>query len=330
MNRLLLRILSLGLSVASLLAEGPSPLKLEDGLALWLPLTRDLADHSGRGLRIEPVGGAVLDAEGVRLRGRRDWLEAPHVALHGRPFSVALWLRDETDEKTVGILEQFDRNRPKSHLHLMLRGNRQPYFGFYGADLFSPVGLPADREWVHLAFQYTGTHQEIWIDGRLMCRREMAPYLGEQGVTAIGKTPRWGNVPAKDFAGHLRDVRIYQRALSELEIGVLAGVRTPPPASSTTTAPGPALSRKANLGRQAFVRQLSEDTTLPFIEIQTNGLVINGRAGQVYLLRRSGDFQRWEPVARLTNLTGRLFHGDTNGFSGPAGFFQVEQVEPGH
>lgn len=329
MNRLLRCLLASAMSLASLRADVPAALGLEEGLALWLPLTHDLADHSGSHLRIEPVGGAVLDAEGVHLRGRRDWLEAPHVALHGRPFAITVWLRDETDEKTVGILEQFDRNRPKSHLHLMLRGNRQPYFGFYGADLFSPVGLPVDREWVHLAFQYTGTHQEIWINGRLMCRREMTPYLGEQGVTAIGKTPRWGNVPAKDFAGHLRDLRIYQRALSDLEVGVLAGVLTPPAVSSTTPVPGPTLSEKARLGRQAFVRQLSEDSTLPFIEIQTNGLVINGRVGQVYRLKRSGDFNRWEPVARLTNTTGRVFHGDEDRLSNPAAFFQVEVVAPG-
>jgi len=329
MNRLLLRLLAFVWSLASLLADVPTPLRLEEGLALWLPLTQDLADHSGRNLHIEPVDGAVLDAEGAFLHGRRDWLEAPHVALHGRPFSITLWLRDETDEKTVGILEQFDRNRPKSHLHLMLRGNRQPYFGFYGADLFSPVGLPADREWVHLAFQYTGSHQEIWINGRMMCRREMTPYLGEQGVTAIGKAPRWANVPARDLAGHLRDLRIYQRALTNLEIGVLAGIRTPPAASSTTPAPGPTLSERASLGRQAFVRQLSEDAALPFIEIQTNGLVINGRSGQVYLVKRSGDFLRWEPVARLTNTTGRVFLGDDSRVSSPAAFFQVEVVEPG-
>jgi RNA polymerase sigma factor (sigma-70 family) len=102
------------------------------------------------------------------------------------------------------------------------RENRQPYFGLYQQDQISPVGVPWEQEWMHIVFQHTGQFQQIWINGRLLASFRAEPYQGVSGVTAIGKAPRWANVPARDFVGHMRDVRIYHRQLEPAEIGLLS------------------------------------------------------------------------------------------------------------
>ena len=84
--------------------------ELGKGLALYLPLTTDLKDHSPAALPIKVVGGVHLNAEGA-VFGGKDWLEAPHIALNGRPFAIAFWMRDTTDEQSVGLVEQIDPDK---------------------------------------------------------------------------------------------------------------------------------------------------------------------------------------------------------------------------
>jgi len=73
--------------------------ELGKGLALYLPLTTDLKDHSPATLPIKVAGGVHLSAEGA-VFGGEDWLEAPHIALNDRPFAIAFWMRDTTASKS--------------------------------------------------------------------------------------------------------------------------------------------------------------------------------------------------------------------------------------
>ena len=298
--------------------------------ALWLPLEGDLGDRSAQRHPVEAIGAIPLEGNGAYLGGRRNWIEAPHIPLNGRPFAVAFWLQETTNERTVELVEQFDRNARRTHLHLMLRGNRQPYFGFLGSDLASPVGIPRDGSWVHLVFQFTGTHQQIWINGHLICTRESPPYDGEMGVTSIGKAPRWSNVPSTDLVGRLRDFRVYQRSLSPTEVAHLstpAFVSREQPSNATTAAP--ALVRKAlpkSPPQNGLAQMMPSDIALPFLQIEPNRLTINGRAGQVYSLLHSPSFSDWKPLLRLTNSTGTLILTSASLPQMASGFFFVEVV----
>jgi hypothetical protein len=325
-NRSLLCSVAAGVGAACLFMTAPSAageLQLDQGLALHLPLTADLKDHSPAALPVEVVGNVRVEKEGAYFGGRMDWLEAPHIALNGRPFSIALWIRETSEERTVGLVEQFDRNQPRRHLHLMLRGNRQPYFGIYDRNLASPLIVPRDQEWVHLVFQYTGAELQIWINGHLIIARKSPPYEGETGVTAIGKIPRWSNVPGKDLVGYMRDFRIYQRALSVEEIGVLAAINVPgaDAAVKLVQVDIPTLSQETVASRTAMSQVLSADPALPFLEISARQITINGQGGQIYTLQTSGDLNQWSPLMRLTNQTGRVvydYQADQ-----PAQFFRV-------
>ena len=307
--------------------------ELNDGLVLHLPLTQDLKDHSTAAQRVEVVGKVHIDSDGAAFEGRRDWLEAPHIPLNNRPFAIALWVRSSTPHPTIGLVEQFDQNRPRRHLALMLRNNRNPYFGFHNLDLFTTYRTSTNSEWVHLVFQYDGKQQQIWVNGRYMCRRQAPAYEGDYGVTTIGKMPRWGDVPGRDFIGHMRDFRIYHRVLDHKEIGLLAGITKQEPTEKTTRLAQisiPTLNKSAQESREAAAQYLSPDTSLPFLEIADKQIIINGRAGQVYTLQASADLNNWKALTRMTNQTGRLVYEDKDRQFTPMQFFRVkvEGFEP--
>lgn len=285
--------------------------KLSDGLALYLPLTTDLKDHSPAQLPIKVRGNVHAEPEGAVFSGEDDWLIAPHVSLDHHPFAIAFWMKDVTSEQSVGLVEQLDENTRLRHFHIVLRKERQPFFGFYPARFISPLSIPTDQEWVHMVFQYTGKYQQIWINGRLVCMRETPAYEGTKGATTIGKLPRWTNVPGKNFKGRLRDFRIYDHELNHKEIALLADARQSDSAFSSSSPDvifSPHLSPKTQASRMAMEHVLSTDVSLPFLEISDKQLVINGQAGQVYTLQAATDLNDWQSFGLATNQSGRLVY----------------------
>lgn len=285
---------------------------IADGLFLHLPLTADLKDHSPNRHPIANVGKVEIRPEGAWFGGRKDWLEAPFIDLHDRPFAVAMWIKETTLHRQVGLVEQFDLNQRARHLHLMLRGNRQPYFGLLGRDSASPLSVPREQAWMHLVFQFTGEFQQIWIDGRLMVSLRSAPYRGTFGVTAIGKAPRWSNVNAEDFVGFMREVRFYHRALAVEEITELSDARWLPGSAGQLAASDNTAKELSN--KPAPASMLPENAALPFLEIDGKRITVNGRPGQIYELQGTSDFDTWSPLGRSTNETGRVTYvegGDT-------------------
>lgn len=295
---------------------------LEQGLSVYLPMTIDLLDHSAHRLSVTVSGKVVIQDGAARFEGKEDWLELPHVPLNNRPFAIAMWIKVMGKFPVYGIVEQRAAKAPNQHFHLMLRDNLQPYFGFYVNDAMSPLTLPSNGEWAHLVFQYTGNHQQIWINGRLICERAATAYAGETGITTIGKNPRWDNVPAKDFQGFLRDFRIYARALSVAEIGLLQK-----PQNDMTTAPLITTKTLAGTQRKAAISSATADVVaaLPFLSIEGNKLTVSGESGQVYVLQATTNlFEGWQPVAVLTNLNGRVEFTDTDSASFGQRFFRVQ------
>jgi hypothetical protein len=88
-------------------------------------------------------------------------------------------------------------------------------------DLIADRPVPRDGAFHRLVFQYTGEEQENRMDGGRIAHRRSGPYLGRTGATRIGRNPGWSNVGGSHFLGGLRDVRIYDRALSVGEVGAL-------------------------------------------------------------------------------------------------------------
>lgn len=195
--------------------EVARPGSLDEGIVASLPLTSDLADAGDRPAAVSR--GGVTFANGEAVFDGTGWIELPHVALDGRAHAFSMWVRADGDGKVMGLVEQRDSDGGNRHYHLMLRGNSQPYLGFYMNDLAAPDPLTHGEEH-HLVFQFTGTKQQIWVDGALVAERASSAYAGTSGATSIGRNPSWNNVGGTHFVGAMRNVRVYGRALTPSEI----------------------------------------------------------------------------------------------------------------
>ncbi len=200
---------------------------IENSLLLHLPFTSSLDDHSSYH-RIMESSGAVSVHDGAAHFPGDSFLTWPHIPLANRPFACAVWIRPEGKVVGYGLLEQVEGG-PGKHLHLLMRDPDKPYFGFYLNDLRSPQSVTSEMGWTHLTFIFTGTHQQIWINGLLVIERNSDPFRGEKGEMRIGKAPGWNNVPTQCFKGAMRDLRIYDFALSPQQIRILAGLNADVP-----------------------------------------------------------------------------------------------------
>ncbi|MCX6910997.1 MAG: hypothetical protein NTY01_23550, partial [Verrucomicrobia bacterium] len=66
----------------------------------------------------------------------------------------------------------------------------RPHLGFYVNDLRSDARVTPADGWTHLVFQFTGSEQEIWINGTCAGSRQAKAFAGQTGDFVIGKTPR--------------------------------------------------------------------------------------------------------------------------------------------
>jgi hypothetical protein len=267
--------------------------QLERGLVVHLPLKSDLLDHAATPHPVEVSGRVELRDGGAWFAGEKDWLDLPFVSLNDRPFAIAVWLKPAGSEPTYGVLEQWDRNVPGHILHLMIRNGLSPYLGFYVNDLVSPVVLSNAGTWQHLVFQYDGTYQQIWINGRLICRRAAEPYHGTAGKTLLGKSPGWSNVPAKNYTGWMSDFRIYERALAFDEIDALAAAKPRAFESVVTTLTVPPPFQPAGLVAPAG------SSEVPLLSIDGNQLQLRGKPGEEYIVEASEDLINWEVLGTL-------------------------------
>jgi hypothetical protein len=293
---------------------------LSGKLVAYLPFTQNLEDASPDKLPVKIKGEVKIENGTAFFPGGNNWLELPTLPFD-RPFAISVWIKTDGDEM-FGLIEQRQANKKNQLFHVMLREAMQPYLGFYLNDVVSPQSIKA-AEWTHLIFQYTGTHQEIWVNGQLLCSREAEPYDGSTGPTLIGKNPGWRNVPAKNFQGYMSELRIYGSALSSEEIARLnvapAGIEL---ASNSQENPKINPIQISNLTNSPTV--ISEPVR-PFLSIEGNMLTINGTSGEIYLLEATAHLTSpWESLATLTNLTGQVEFTDTDAANFSQRFYRVE------
>ncbi len=200
---------------------------LDDHLLLHLPLTSSLSDHSPRRHPLESSGTVEVHDGAAHFPGN-SFLTLPHIALNNRAFAFSVWIKPEGKVIGYGLLEQVDGG-PGKHLHILLRDPDKPYIGFFLNDLRSPQSINEASGWTHLVVQFTGSHQQIWIGGQLVIERLSDPFFGERGETRIGKAPMWNNVPTQCFKGAMRDLRLYDIALTAGQIRLLAGLEAAAP-----------------------------------------------------------------------------------------------------
>ena len=154
------------------------------------------------------VPSAFAIGKVLSLDGAGDYVEAPHIDFTG-VFTVEAWIfaLDLTVIGDEGVLYQVEHGgTPDKELRLVIR-RKHPFIGFHSNDLISPTELK-NYVWYHVAYQYTGSEQRIYLNGELDAFRATSPYEGIVGNTIIGV---W-------FKGFIDEVRVWSVARTQEEI----------------------------------------------------------------------------------------------------------------
>ena len=207
-------------------ANAKEKVELKKGLELWLPLNKGFRDHSKNRHVGEVNGNLSSKSDGAHFDGEGDHIVFPEMPISESSFSISTWILVSGHFNNYGIVQQKNANKKHEWLHLMLRDRMNPFFSFYMANTQGETRLMKNSGWRHLVVQYDrekGT-SEIYIDGKLDGSRKQPMFRGSGGKFIIGLTPKWSNVPARDFEGVLWEFRLYSRALTQSEISYLASM----------------------------------------------------------------------------------------------------------
>ncbi len=227
------RMLILGLAFVGLWLGIGMPLgmdfmaekELERSLLVWLPLDGNSRDYAPATNPVTLHGDVTITEEGALFDGDGDFLSLPHQPLHpSGTYAISLWLKLDGAAQTIGILEQQGKGGQGNHLHLQLRGGA-PFLSYYAVNTLGEEKITSASGCTHIVVQHKEVnrdfHSQIWVNGRRDISKSNQDYIGTTGDFVIGKTKQWSNVPSSDWEGYIRDVRVYNRALSGFEIRAL-------------------------------------------------------------------------------------------------------------
>jgi hypothetical protein len=139
------------------------------------------------------------------------YMDAPSIdiSIFRGPFTLEAWvnLDSVTGDQPLFSIGSAANN---SQLHCVIRSGK-PYLGFWSPDLASTTVLSTGT-WYHLAFVYSGTQQQIYINGVLDCSATVGAFAGTVSNGTIAQYASY------KLSGKMKDFRIYARAKSAAEL----------------------------------------------------------------------------------------------------------------
>jgi len=191
----------------------------------WWKFDGDATDSSGNGfngtLNGEPNFVDGVDGKAISMDGVDDFVVVGSVGISGTaPRTIAGWLKADTTNivdwtNIFGFTSTPDGGCDLSFDIDKIGGASQFCIHCYCFE-FGYVNI--DLEWHHMAASYDGTTIRWYSEGLL--RGSQDRVLATQDNVQMGKR---GHAAGGNFPGLVDDVRIYNYALSELEMKKLAG-----------------------------------------------------------------------------------------------------------
>lgn len=158
------------------------------------------------------------DDHAIKFNGVSSAVLTP-ITLSPTPFGVEFWFKADTLSENQDIVAQTDASDSNPLFRINIHGitPHQLTFRLNGGTLFHDISVPIDaREWHHLAAMYTGTRQELYIDGRLVASAEVPQISGGQGSTVV--FGRRGSAAEGYFAGVIDHAILWDPAPTAAEI----------------------------------------------------------------------------------------------------------------
>lgn len=196
-------------------------------------------DASGNG-NSGTISGATRAAgkfgNALSFNGTSDWVTIPHAAVLNlttaltleawvKPSALADWRAVLLKESSSGLSYALYASDTASHPSGYIRRS-----GDVGA---SGSSAPALNTWTHLATTYDGATLRLFVNGvQAASRAVTGSIVTSASPLRIGGDSVWGEY----FSGLIDEVRVYNRALTAVEIqsDMVTPVGTPPPTGSWT------------------------------------------------------------------------------------------------
>lgn len=193
----------------------------------WASSTAEVLDSSGSAVNGDAQGslGTLSAARGVigqglSFNGSNDLIDFGNKTAHSVTGDVTIgaWIKpNASSSDTFGAVIRKGIDTDELYGLLYAPADQRIGFQWYDGSLFptvsSPIGSVPAGSWTHVVGRRSGTTIEVYINGVLATQ-------SNTGTTPVGASPvlRIGNAINQHFSGEIDDVRIYNRALSSLEI----------------------------------------------------------------------------------------------------------------
>ncbi|HET6284764.1 MAG TPA: LamG domain-containing protein, partial [Polyangia bacterium] len=153
----------------------------------------------------------------LRFRGGSDYaiLGAAGLPSNGAPLTITLWVNAAATTVPQIFIQLTDGLR--AGLALGVRGDNLVAVDGQNQILLS-VPTTGAGQWQHVGFSYDGAFSHLFVDGEMKAMVRTPPPLG--AVLEVWLASARGR--SSFFAGSIDDIRIYERALGDVEIADIA------------------------------------------------------------------------------------------------------------
>lgn len=229
---------------------GGAHASLSDGLVAHYPLDGDATDGSGNGHdgtiigNVQPTtdrlgqANAAMDFPGTVTAQFPDCFidvpDSPDFTLGSNPFTLATWARFDAADTSGFYLMGHDVSGGETNKWILWVGTAFVTLHVNGPAPYPNGGLfpitfsgtsAVVGEWHHFAVRRSANDFAIFLDGHAVATSVSTVVIPDPNSTFQLGTAEQSNT--RQFNGALDDVRIYDRALTNTEIAVLAGVPVP-------------------------------------------------------------------------------------------------------
>jgi len=268
---------------------------LNDGLVAYYPFDGNANDFSGSGNHGTEYNGVRyvpgIKGQAASFDGINDYIKASSNGLPTGERTVSLWFYANTIRMPRPVLLGYGGGDGwgscGTSWFMMLSPDPEPYFYLSGHchsfDLYGPYSSPPVGAWYHLAITTSIDGTKFFVNGQRVASHALfinnTSVINGRDLTIGVDVWYQGYGPYTDsnvgwFDGMIDEVRIYNRALSEVEISTLAGFRiTSSPRISVQLAEFSSHQFEATGGKSPFSWSVINGSPPPGMNFGSDGVL---------------------------------------------------------
>ena len=231
----------------------------DDGLVLHFnfdqppgPVIQDLSGYNNHGQFVHATHTTEShDGWAYEFNGVDNYIQVPHSpSLASTQFTLLAWAKSRDPNAAIdrGIMGKH-REHDNISYYWLYQGATNVGGSMVGNQYgnFRHAAAPVDpllNTWGQIGLTYNGTQMSLYLNGQLVAQNIVTGYRGNTYDLLIGagEWSAFGNGPQRWWDGWIDDVKVYNRALSDSEMGAAYdGIfNTNPPKGSVTVVLQPA------------------------------------------------------------------------------------------